>query len=231
MCSSLLPSHRPPFSQTFELDWLRHRLTSGRTLALPSHLLRLVEYAGFETHDRGPGRLQDVLSIACCEDLSRENLDFGSVTYFKITNCFPNRRVLEHPWHLGARPNVISITCYDVESVAPADGQAVLVPRARAQYLDLMYLCSDIFTEVLQSLWSFGTIEYGGKLMVKPHMLRALGDSPAPLPSITKSDRSMALSVYGHLEAAQASPAHKLVSHLLSTSSFSELGKFIQATL
>ena len=166
-----LPPSTPP-TQQLALEWLKARFVAGRLFALPAHLLRLVNYVGYAPLDIRPSRLDEVLPLFGCDDVLRENFDVENMTFFRVVHSNPNRRILQHPWHLGCRPRVIKIAAYDVK--ATTDGTIVVVASAVVQCLDLAYLSSSYFSEVVQSLWTFGREENGTSLSLTPASMKRI---------------------------------------------------------
>ena len=217
-------------TETFALDWIRHRLQPGRLFCLPSHLCRLVDYASYTAHESGACSIRDIMDLVCCEDVVRDTLDHANHNFFKVVNCYPSRRVLEHPWHLGARPSVISVVIYQVGK-GTGGTKIRLHANAASTYLDLKFLISDAFPEVLQSLWSFGSIEFGTKLVIKDMYLRTLGNVPISMPALAERSEALANAESFQLLAPRSTPAYKLLLHILRKIAFVESDNFVEAFL
>ena len=150
------------------LDWLKHRLIPGRLFALPHRLARMVDYAGYRAcPDVSDSDLVDVLSIVGCDEVISEPFNATKLVFFKVVNSEPNARVLQHPWHLGGRPQILRVVTYGLAQYREDSATAMLAADSLARCLDLQYLCSGVFSEVLQSLWLFGSAAPGAVMVVK----------------------------------------------------------------
>ena len=103
----------PPV-QVLCLEWLKMRMSAGRFLALPSTLCRFVQYVGYCRAADGEltHTLGDVLALVGCDDVLAERAPVGDFEVFRIVNSGANRRILQHPWHLGPRPLVVRVARY-----------------------------------------------------------------------------------------------------------------------
>ena len=164
--------------EAFALDWIRHKFIPGRILSLPAALARFIPYVGHAPEVRDAYSIDDVVSLLGCNEVLGEALDVENAIFFKVVNAYPSRRHVEHPWHMGRRPLVLAVARYHVRSCASG---IVIESDPHTFYLDLLYLCSNVFPEVLQSAWAFGNIEYGSHLAVKDSALQALEDCPVDL--------------------------------------------------
>ena len=71
---------------------------------------------------------------------------------------------------------MLVVARYNVRCVA--GGGVVVESDPRSLYLDLLFLCSSVFQDVLQSSWTFGGIEFGTYLTIKDAALQSLADAP-----------------------------------------------------
>lgn len=177
--ATTVPTVKPTGTALICLDWLRHRLTTGRIFAAAPSVLRIVSYTDYEVHSEAAIELNDILGLCTLEQLADVPApDLPALTYFKVLNPYPNRRYLKHPYHLGCRPSVIAIVQYTVEK---GDyGQVRLKPAHKASYLDLSYCSSGRFAELVESLWCFHGVQHGSRLNILPRMLTAC-DQDAPV--------------------------------------------------
>ena len=107
-------------------------------------------------------------------------------------NPYPYRRVVQYPHHLGARPSVIAVCRYAIQSTTTGDDSVVVEPQSFTEYIDLSCWCGSKFVEVIQGLWCFHGMQLGSQLSIRGDAVRALLDSPAPLPGIDKQVYSTA---------------------------------------
>lgn len=227
----------PNGTETLALEYWRYRLTIGRTFCIPRDLLRIVSYAAYEPFDRQPFPLQGVLSMLSCDQILHDVCDATDLVFFRIINTHPNRRVLEHPWHLGGRPRTLAINMLRCRSEAGERGRIVDV-AADVVHLDLLYWCGENLSDVLQSLWSFGSIQYGTELVVRDALL-ALADSCFQHPVLSiEHDALSHAHAHAHastqlqrLEASPAGSPHKLLSTLLQRECFSDIGRYTTASI
>jgi hypothetical protein len=162
-----------PGVQLLCLEWLKKRMCTGRLLALPSSLCRLVDYVGYKGDDAADApSLNDVLSLAGCDEMIAQVPVLSGVVVFRIINTNPNARVLQHPWHLGSRPNVLRVVTYS--RLPDIDGRAIFSPTTKTSCLDLLYLSSRSFIDVWQSLLTFAEVKVGSQLVLKGPVRRAL---------------------------------------------------------
>jgi hypothetical protein len=211
-------------SASVALDWMRTHMTIGRIFAAPHECLRFVQYTGYEAHGMDPCSIGDVVSIFASEEVFRFDGSLGNLVFFRIVNPYPNRRVLEHPWHLGGRPLVIAVSKFHVSR---GDDRVVLLsPDPVTAHLDLCFMCSQPFVDLVQSLLSFGVIKYGHKLTIQPEMVAKLNDSP--LPALTLDDTSTALVTHvpTMIGRIHESPAFMLFLDLLRRHCFAEVDEF-----
>ena len=155
-------------------EWLRGRLRPGRLLAIPAELAKFVDPADCLT-DRGaePPRLNDVLSLLASEEVVRDIASIEDVVLCKVLNPRPNKRTVQHTWHLGERPDVIRVAVYKPYAAGPSS--LTFNPQPDIQDLDLRYLASDVFLEVAQRMCTFAQTTLGCQLAVKEDVLRMLG--------------------------------------------------------
>lgn len=211
------------------LGWLRSRLTNGKLYACPSHLLKVVGYAGYDAtaSSEDPAAIQDILSILSCDQIVTSTPSMKELTFFKVVNCYPSRRHVIHPYHLGPRPpRVIAVTIFS--SAISDNGVAMLQPSPRPQYIDLDAWCRWRFCEFVQNLYGWGKVEFGSRLAIVPSLLRVLGESPVAFPPILKSDESLTLAESGNLLSNQRTPGYDMACTLLKNGSFSVSDKFMQ---
>jgi hypothetical protein len=177
-----------PGVQLLCLEWLKKRMCTGRLLALPSSLCRLVDYVGYKGDDVADASdLSEVLSLAGCDDMIAEVPVLSGVVVFRIINANPNARVLQHPWHLGSRPNVLRVVTYS--RLPDIEGRAIFAPTTKVSCLDLLYLSSSSFIDVWQSLLTFAQVKVGSLLVLKGSVRRALAltdvvDQAVALPDV-----------------------------------------------
>ena len=146
---------------------------------------------------------------------------------FKIINAYPNRRILDHPWHLGQRPVTLAVT---VIRHTLQDGVFVLTPEPNTQHVDLMYWCSIVFPDVLQSARAFGQIDLGSLLVIKPSVMKKLcSTSPMQQPMLhDDAIDALALQHVGS-QVLPKSAEVKLYMRLLRDLAFAEDDKFLSA--
>ena len=178
-------SFAPSRAQDLCLQWWQKRLACGRMFCLPADLCQLVDFCVPPDRDIQEPVVSDILPLVGCDDLVVEApTPNDDLTLFRVVNTSPSRRFLLHPWHLGRKPTCIRVALFyrtfDVES------RFVFSPSGQVGNLDLETLSGAAFTDVWQSLTTWGNIAMGSSLQLCESVVRSATMSLPHLPFVPR---------------------------------------------
>lgn len=212
------------------LSWLKGQLKPGRWLTLPDSLVAgVVSLSGIPLRPERPLHLADLLEcIANAADLDTQEVG-GDLIMMRVVHAQPNNRVSQHAWDLGAKGSLLRVAMYG-RGKRIGDGWE-FYPRAHVMFLDLDFLASEPFAEVVRCCGVFRRLEFGTELVLKPFaasLVSGLTSAPAVAAPDAETD------IVPHDMSPQAVEASVHIDFLRKSAregAWAESGTFVQATL